>query len=149
MDVILLEKVEHLGALGDRVKVKPGFARNYLLPQGKATEATAANIEAFESRRSELEKAAEQSKAAAQAALAELKGVTLAITAKVGTEGRLFGSVGPADLVAAAARLGVTLRKSQIRMADLIRQTGDYEVDLHLHTEVDGVVKVEVIAAES
>ncbi len=148
MDVILLEKVENLGDLGEQVTVKSGYARNFLIPKGKATAATAVNVAAFEARRAELEKAVTDAKTAAEAALAELHGVTLSISSKVGSEGRLFGSVGAADVVQAASRLGVDLKKSQIRMSDLIRHVGEYEIDLQLHSEVRGSVKVEVIAAE-
>ena len=148
MDVILLEKVENLGDLGERVKVKPGYARNFLIPKGKATEATDTNIAAFEARRAELEKAAADARSGAETTLAELHGVTLSIASKVGSEGRLFGSVGSADVVTAASRLGVELKKSQVRMGELIRQVGEYEIDLQLHSDVRGSVKVEVIAAE-
>ena len=148
MDVILLEKVDNLGDLGEQVKVKAGYARNFLIPKGKATVATPANIAAFEARRAELEKAATDAKTAAAKTVVELHGVTLTISSKVGSEGRLFGSVGPADVVLAASRLGVELKKSQIRMSELIRQVGEYEIDLHLHGEVRGAVKVEVVSAE-
>jgi large subunit ribosomal protein L9 len=148
MDVILLERVEHLGELGEQVKVKPGYARNYLIPKGKATEATPANVAAFEARRAELEKAVADTRTAAEAARAELEGVTLTISSKVGSEGRLFGSVAAADVVLAASRLGVELKKSQVRMAEHIRQIGEYDIELVLHSEVRGKVKVEVVSAE-
>jgi len=148
MEVILLEKVDNLGKLGDRVKVRRGYARNYLIPTGKATEATGANLAAFESRRAELERAAADSLTTARAKVGEMQGVTLAIPVKVGSEGRLFGSVGSADIVAAAGRAGIELERSQIRMPDSIRQVGVYEIGVHLHADVDGVIKVEVLPEE-
>ena len=148
MEVILLTKVESLGKLGDRVKVRPGYARNYLIPQGKATVATAANLKAFEARRTELEREAAEGRSHAEAQVAAMQGVTLAIPVKVGSEGRLFGSVGSADIVAAAARAGIKLERSQVRLGDTIRQVGIYEVSVHLHSEVDGVLKVEVLPEE-
>ena len=148
MEVILLEKVDNLGKLGDRVKVRRGYARNYLIPTGKATEATGANLATFESRRAELERAAADSLTTARAKVGEMQGVTLAIPVKVGSEGRLFGSVGSADIVAAAGRAGIELERSQIRMPDSIRQVGVYEIGVHLHADVDGVIKVEVLPEE-
>ncbi len=148
MEVILLEKVDNLGKLGDRVKVRRGYARNYLIPTGKATEATGANLAAFESRRAELERTAADSLTTARAKVGEMQGVTLAIPVKVGSEGRLFGSVGSADIVAAAGRAGIVLERSQIRMPDSIRQVGVYEIGVHLHADVDGVIKVEVLPEE-
>ena len=148
MEVILLEKVDNLGSLGDRVTVKGGYARNFLIPKGKATEASEANVAAFEARRAELEKAQSDVRAAAEARLAEVAGLALTIAAKVGTEGRLFGSVGPADIVIAAAEAGVEIQRSEVRMDEPIRQVGETEVGVHLHTDVNGVIKVEVVAAE-
>jgi large subunit ribosomal protein L9 len=148
MEVILLTKVEHLGALGDRVKVRRGYARNYLIPKGKATELNEANLAAFEARRAELEQEIAAGRAHADAQVAAMAGVTLAIPVKVGSEGRLFGSVGSADIVAAAARAGIKLERNQIRLDDTIRQVGIYEVNVHLHPEVNGVLKVEVLAEE-
>ena len=148
MEVILLEKVDNLGSLGDRVTVKGGYARNFLIPKGKATEASEANVAAFEARRAELEKAQSDVRAAAEARLTEVAGLALTIAAKVGTEGRLFGSVGPADIVIAAAEAGVEIQRSEVRMDEPIRQVGETEVGVHLHTDVNGVIKVEVVAAE-
>lgn len=148
MEVILLEKVDNLGKLGDRIKVRRGYARNYLIPKGKATEATGANLEAFEAKRAELERAEADALESAQAKVAEMEGVTLAIPVKVGSEGRLFGSVGSADIVAAAGRAGIELERSQIRMPETIRQVGVYEIGVHLHADVDGVIKVEVLPEE-
>jgi large subunit ribosomal protein L9 len=148
MEVILLEKVDNLGSLGDRVTVKRGYGRNFLIPKGKATEASEANVAAFEARRAELEKTQSDLRAAAEARLAELEGLALTIAAKVGTEGRLFGSVGPADIVIAAAESGIEIQRSEVRMAEPIRQIGETEVGVHLHADVNGVIKVEVVAAE-
>jgi large subunit ribosomal protein L9 len=148
MEVILLEEMDRLGHLGDRVKVKAGYARNYLIPQGKATEATERNLAAFEARRVELERAQSEAKAAAEQRLAKLEGVTLVITMKTGSEGRLFGSVGSADVVSAAEKIGVELKKSEVRIAEPIRQIGEHTVGLHLFSNVNGDVKLEVVPAE-
>ena len=148
MEVILLVEMDQLGHLGDRVKVKAGYARNYLIPQGKATEATASNVAAFEERRAELERAQEEAKAAAEDRLSKFEGVTLVIAMKTGSEGRLFGSVGSADVVAAAEKIGVELKKSVVRIAEPIRQVGDHTVGLHLFSNVNGEVKLEVVPAE-
>jgi large subunit ribosomal protein L9 len=148
MEVILLEKIDNLGSLGDRVTVKGGYARNFLIPKGKATEASDANVAAFEARRAELEKAQADVRAAAEARLAELAGLALTIAAKVGTEGRLFGSVGPADIVIAAAEAGIEIQRSEVRMDEPIRQIGETEVGVHLHSDVNGVIRVEVVAVE-
>ncbi len=148
MEVILLVEMDQLGHLGDRVKVKAGYARNYLIPQGKATEATASNVAAFEERRAELERAQDEAKAAAEDRLSKFEGVTLVIAMKTGSEGRLFGSVGSADVVAAAEKIGVELKKSEVRIAEPIRQVGDHTVGLHLFSNVNGEVKLEVVPAE-
>ena len=148
MEVILLEEMDSLGRLGDRVKVKAGYARNYLIPQGKATEASERNVAAFEERRTELERAQAEARASAEARLAKFEGVTLLISMKTGSEGRLFGSVGSADIVHAAEKLGVELKKSEVRIAEPIRQVGEHTVGLHLFSNVDGEVKLEVVAAE-
>jgi large subunit ribosomal protein L9 len=148
MEVILLEKVENLGGLGDRVKVKSGYARNFLIPKGKATEATRLNVAAFEARRAELEKAEAEVRAAAEARLAQLDGLALIIPAKVGAEGRLFGSVGPADIADAAAAVQVEIHRSEVRMDDLIREVGEFEVGVHVHTDLNGMIKVTVVPSE-
>jgi large subunit ribosomal protein L9 len=148
MEVILLEEMDRLGHLGERVKVKAGYARNYLIPQGKATEATSKNLAAFEDRRADLERVQVESKAAAEVRLAKFDGVTLVIAMKTGSEGRLFGSVGSADIVAAAEKLGVELKKGEVRIADPIRQIGEHTVGLHLFNGVNGEVKLEVVSAE-
>lgn len=146
MEVILLGKVDSLGKLGDRVSVRRGYARNYLIPKGKATEVNEANLVAFEARRAELEQSAAEDRAHAEAQVAAMQGVTLAIPVKVGSEGRLFGSVGSADIVEAAARAGIELQRSQVRMDETIRQVGIHEINVHLHPEVNGVLKVEVLS---
>ena len=145
MEVILLEKVENLGSLGDTVKVRPGFGRNYLVPQGKAKRATPENIKYFEERRAELEKAAAEALAAAQARRDQVADVTLNITAKSGDEGKLFGSVGPADVADAAQAAGIELAKHEVRMPEgPIRATGEYDIHVHLYTDVDTTVRVVV-----
>ncbi len=148
MEVILLEEMDQLGHLGERVKVKAGYARNFLIPQGKATEATPRNLAAFEERRAELERAQAEARAGAEARLAKFEGVKLAIAMKSGTEGRLFGSVGSADIAAAAEKLGIELKKSEVRIAEPIRQLGEYTVGLHLFSNVNGEVEIEVIPTE-
>jgi large subunit ribosomal protein L9 len=149
MDVILLQKVANLGNIGDRVKVKSGFGRNYLLPEGKATLATAANVEKFEQRRAELERlAAEQLRSAGDraAALAEFR---VTISAKAGTEGKLFGSIGTADIAEAATRAGIAIARSEVRLPNgPLRTLGEHVVHVHLHADVDSPVTVVIIAEE-
>ena len=145
MEVILLEKVENLGSLGDKVKVRPGYGRNYLLPQGKAKPATAENIKLFEERRAELEKAAAEAVAAAEARKAQLEGLTVTINAKAGDEGKLFGSVGTADIAEAITQAGVPVDRQEVRLPEgPLRACGEYEIPLHLHTDVDASVKLVV-----
>ncbi|ADC72423.1 MULTISPECIES: 50S ribosomal protein L9 [unclassified Thioalkalivibrio] len=149
MEVILLEKIDNLGGLGDRVTVRSGFARNYLLPQGKAKFATAENIAEFEARRAELEKAAAEALAAAEARKAQLEGTVLEITAKSGGEGKLFGSIGPADIADALTAKGTEVEKKEVRMPEgPLRTTGEFEIGLHLHTDVDVDIHVVVIGEE-
>ena len=144
MQVILLEKVANLGNLGDVVKVKDGFARNFLIPQGKAKRATEANLKAFESRRAELEKA--QADTQAQARGAKLDGLTLQIVQKAGVDGRLFGSVTNYDIVEALKAQGHDVERSMIRMpAGPIKQVGDYHLQVQLHTDVLVTVNVSVL----
>jgi large subunit ribosomal protein L9 len=148
MEVILLEKVENLGDLGEKVNVKPGYGRNFLIPGGKATAATAENIAAFEARRAELEKLAAETKAAAEKRQAELEKLDINIDAKAGEEGKLFGSIGPVDIAEAVIAAGVELEKKEVRMPDgPIRAIGEYEVAIHLHSDVIVDLKV-TIAAE-
>jgi large subunit ribosomal protein L9 len=148
MQVILLEKVQNVGDLGDRVNVKPGFGRNYLLPQGKAVPATDANIAEFEARRAELEKVAAEKLSAAQARADKLEGISLTLVRKAGDEGKLYGSVSNIDIAEAAVDAGVELERNEIRMpTGPIRQTGEYDVAIHLHSDIDVSVKV-IVEAE-
>jgi large subunit ribosomal protein L9 len=149
MEVILLDKVENLGGIGDKVKVKPGYARNYLLPQGKATRATPENIAEFEARRVELEAKAAEAVNEAKARAEKITGLKLTITAKVGSEGKLFGSVGPVDIVEAAETAGVTIERSEVRLAEgPLRSVGEHEVEIHLHSEVSVPIFVSIEAEE-
>ena len=146
MEVILLEIIENLGGIGDRVNVKSGYGRNYLLPQGKATMATAENVARFEAMRVELEKKAGDELVAAKARGRELEGLTLDITAKAGPEGKLFGSIGPIDITEACHEAGFEVERSEVRMTDgPIRTVGTHEVELHLHAEVSVPVTVNAI----
>lgn len=150
MEVILLDRIENLGNLGDRVNVRPGYARNYLFPKGKARFATHENIAEFEARRVELEQAATEAQTAAEARRERLEGITLTMPAKAGSEGKLFGSIGPADIVAAAAAAGVEIEKREVIMpAGTLRQTGDHDVELHLHGNVTTSIRVSVVAEGS
>jgi len=147
MEVILLKKVDNLGKLGDRVKVRPGYGRNFLLPTGAAAPATKANIEAFEARRAELEKEAAETLAAAQARKERFEGMAVTIARKAGDEGRLFGSVGAADIAEAASAAGVELAKREVRLGEgPIHSLGEFEVKLHLHADVDATLKVTIVA---
>jgi len=146
MQVILLQKVANLGNLGDVVKVKDGFARNFLIPQGKAKRATEANLKAFESKRTELEKAQAETQAQAQARGAKLDGLTLQIVQKAGVDGRLFGSVTNYDIVEALKAQGHEVERSMIRMpAGPIKQVGDVHLQVQLHTDVVVSINVSVL----
>lgn len=147
MEVILLEKIANLGNLGDKVAVKAGYARNFLLPFGKATPATAANVEAFEARRAELEKAAAERKGEAEARAAKLAELSVTITANAGEEGKLFGSIGTRDIADAVTAAGVELEKSEVRLPEgPLRTVGEFDVAVHLHTDVEATVKLVVVA---
>ena len=149
MEVILLEKVANLGTIGDRVKVKPGYARNFLLPQGKATMATAENVKRFEARRAELERKAQEELYAAQQRAEGLQDFKLRITAKAGSEGKLFGSVGTADIAEATTAAGHKVERSEVRLpSGPIRVVGEHVVVLHLHTDVNVSVPVTIVAEE-
>lgn len=149
MEVILLKNVGHLGVLGDKVSVRNGYGRNYLVPGGFAVLANAENLEAFEARRADLESAAAQLHAAAEARKERIDGVSLTIARKAGDEGRLFGSVGTADIAAAAVEAGFKLDKSEVRLSDgPFRTTGEYEVALHLHVDVDAMITIDVVPAD-
>ena len=148
MEVILLDKIAKLGGLGDKVSVKSGYARNYLLPQGKAVFASDANVEHFEARRAEIEAKLATVLADAEARAAkvvELAEVTIA--SKAGDEGKLFGSIGTRDIADAITEAGVEIAKSEVRLPlGAIRETGEFEIAIHLHTDVDTSIKVAVIA---
>jgi large subunit ribosomal protein L9 len=147
MNVILLEKVQNLGKLGDRINVKNGYARNFLLPKGKAVLATPQNVAIFEQRRADLEKAEADILAAAQARRDAINGKTLTISAKAGDEGKLFGSVGTADIVEVAKAAGIELARHEVRLpSGPFRQIGAYEVEIHLHPDVDAQITVNVVA---
>ncbi|MGI9246480.1 MAG: 50S ribosomal protein L9 [Steroidobacteraceae bacterium] len=148
MEVILLQKVANLGNIGDKVKVKPGYGRNFLLPSGRAALATSANMKKFEERRAELEKAAADSLSSAQSRAKQLEGFKLDLRAKAGTEGKLFGSVGTSDVAEALTRAGIAIERSEVRLpGGPIRLVGEHRVKLHLHTDVEIDLPV-VITAE-
>ena len=146
MQVILMEKVANLGELGDVVKVKDGFARNFLIPHGKAKRATEANLKAFESRRAELEKAQAETLAKAKERGEKLEGLTIQITQKAGPDGRLFGSVTNYDIVEALQKQGHEVERSNIRMPQgPLKQVGDYPIQVSLHTDVTATITVSVL----
>jgi large subunit ribosomal protein L9 len=150
MEIILLEKVDNVGGIGDRVRVKSGYARNYLIPQGKATLATAANIAKFESRRAELEAKAAAELAEAQARAKKLEGLVLKIEMQVGAEGKLFGSVGTVDIAEAIGRHGIEVERSEIRLPEgPLRVVGEHRVDLHLHADVNVGLTIVIEGAEA
>ena len=148
MEVILLENIGNLGALGDTVAVKPGYGRNFLIPQGKAVPATQDNIARFETRRAELEAAAAETRAAAQVrgeALTALDAVNIAATA--GEEGKLFGSVGTRDIAEALTAAGCEVDKSEVRLPEgVIRELGEYEIMIQVHAEVSSSVAIHIVA---
>ena len=148
MQVILLDKIAHLGKVGDQVNVKSGFARNYLIPQGKAVMATKANIEHFEARRAELEEKADQALAAAVDRAARLEALgSVTIASKAGDEGRLFGSIGTRDIADAITAKGVEVAKSEVRLPNgLIRTLGEHEVTFQFHGEVFSHLNVVIVA---
>ncbi len=150
MEVILLENIENLGSVGDKVSVKSGFARNFLVPQAKAKIATAANLAEFEARRAELEKAAVEAKTTAESRKQAIEAIAvIEVSARVGSEGKLFGSIGVADVCDAIADLGETVEKSEIRMPEgALRTTGEHVVDIHLYTDVDAQVTINIVAEE-
>jgi len=149
MNIILLEKVTNLGNLGDKVSVKAGFGRNYLVPTGKAVLATPDRIKEFEARRADLEKAAAERLAVAQKQAESVEALSLSITHQAGEEGKLFGSVGLSDIVKACADAGVEVNKSAIKLSDgSIRQVGEFEIPVHLHTDVIATLKLAVVAED-
>jgi large subunit ribosomal protein L9 len=149
MEVILFEKIDRLGGIGDLVNVKAGFARNFLLPQGKAKAATEANKAEIEERRAEFEKLASEALSAAEKRREAIETLSIEITAKSGTEGKLFGSIGNVDIASALTEAGVEVEKREVRLPDgPLRQAGEYEITLHLHSEVNAVAKVTIIGEE-
>jgi len=148
MEIILLEKIANLGAMGEKVHVKPGFGRNYLIPQGKAAPATAENIAEYEARRAELESAAAEALASAEARRELLVEKVITITSKAGDEGKLFGSVGTADIAEMITEQLVAVERHEVRLPDgAFRVLGEHDVQLQLHTDVDVIVKL-LIEAE-
>ena len=149
MEVILLTKIDNLGDLGEKVKVKPGYARNYLVPSGKAKFATAENLAEFEARRAELEKIAAEALSKAEARKAELDGFKITITAKSVGEGKLFGSIGTVDIANAMQEAGKVIEKKEIRLpSGAFRHAGEYQVEIHLHTDVNATIDLEIIGEE-
>ena len=147
MEVILLENIAKLGILGDRVNVKSGYGRNYLVPQQKAVPATEENVKVFESRKAELQLQASDKLNVAQGRSEQIEALNVSITSKAGDEGKLFGSITVRDIAEAATSRGVTIEKSEVRLPDgPLRELGEYEITIHLHSEVEAVLKVAVIA---
>jgi large subunit ribosomal protein L9 len=146
VEVILLKNVGRLGALGDKVSVRPGYGRNYLIPSGFAVSATDANLEAFEARRAELEQVAAEQLAEARARRDRFEGMSVTIARRAGEQGRLFGSVGTGDIAEAVTAAGFTLSKGEVKLSGgPFRAAGEYEVTLHLHPEVDATITVDVV----
>ena len=149
MELILLQKVTNLGVLGDKVNVKPGYGRNYLVPQGKAVPATAANVAEFEAKRADYEAKAKAVHDEAEGRAAKLEGASVTITANAATEGKLFGSVGPRDIAEAFTAAGLPLEKSEVIMGEgALRNIGEYDIVVKLHADVQTTVKV-VVQAEA
>ena len=149
MQVILMEKVVNLGGLGDVVKVKDGFARNFLIPQGKAKRATPENLKEFENRRADLEKKANEQLTGAQERAEKLEGMKIDIAQKAGVDGRLFGSVTNADISEALGKLGLAVKKAEIRMPQgPLKHIGEYPITLQLHTDVLAHITVHVLAEQ-
>ena len=149
MEVILLQKVANLGNIGDRVKVRSGFGRNFLLPQGKATLATPDNIARFDARRAELERVAREHLSSAEERSVAMKDFKLTLHAKAGTEGKLFGSIGTSDIAEELTRVGFQIERSEVRLPHgPLRMVGEHTVNLHLHADVDVPVQVTIVAEE-
>jgi len=146
MQLILLQNVTNLGKLGDKVNVKPGYGRNYLVPQGKATPATAANLAEFEAKRAEYEAKAKAQLEGAEGRKAALDGVEVTVTANASTEGKLYGSISPRDIAEALTKHGHKVEKSEVVLGEgPLRRTGEHEVVVHLHADIDATVKVIVV----
>ena len=150
MEVLLLESIENLGSVGDKVNVKAGFARNYLVPQGKAKMATTANLAEFEARRAEFEKAANEARSIAESRKQAIEALgVVEITARVGSEGKLFGSVGVGDICDAIEALGGDVQKSELRMPEgALRVIGEHIVDIHQYTDIDTQATVNIVGEE-
>ena len=149
MQLILLQKVVNLGNLGDKVEVKPGYGRNFLVPQGKAVPATAANVAEFEAKRAEYEAKAQAMLGDAEGRRVKLEGASVTIHANASTEGKLYGSVGPRDIAEALTKAGLPVNKSEVVMGEgAIRHIGEFEVVVHLHADVETPVKV-IVAPEA
>lgn len=151
MDVILLEKVGKLGSIGDKINVKAGYGRNYLIPKGKAAFATEGNIAEFEARRSELEAAATAQLSESEARAAKLAALeTITITANAGDEGKLFGSIGTRDIADAVTAAGVEVAKSEIKLPEgALREIGEFDIDIQVHADVTQAIKLAVVAEEA
>lgn len=150
MELILLENVQNLGVLGDKVTVKPGFGRNFLVPQGKAVPATKDNVEMFEERRAELEARAQERVDAAKARRDAVDGQSIEITAKASSEGKLYGSVGTREIADALTDAGFAVDKSEIILSEgAIRNTGEFDIDLQLYAEVNATVHLTIIGDET
>jgi len=146
MEVILLEKVENLGKMGDKVNVRPGYGRNFLLPKGKATLATPENIAKFEARRAELEQRQADELSAAQKRAEQLQALSVRIPARAGNEGKLFGSIGTVDIAEACTAAGVAIQRSEVRLPNgPLRVVGEHEVEFHLHTDVNTLIVIAVV----
>ena len=149
MQIILLEKVANLGALGDTVTVRPGYARNFLFPQGKAVPATKANVEQFEARRAELEAQSAAKLADAESRKEKIEEIELSVAVKAGEEGKLFGSLGTRDIADLVTEAGVELAKAEVRLPEgPIRSVGEFDVAIHLHPEVNATLKLPVVAED-
>lgn len=147
MNVILLERLRNLGDLGEEVSVRPGYARNYLIPKGKAVRASAEARSHFETRRAELESAANELLGTAQARADKLKDLAITIVVKAGEEGKLYGSVGTQDIAEAVTRESIEVEKSEVRLPEgVIRAIGEYEIDVQLHSDVTATIKLSVVA---
>ena len=147
MQLILLQKVVNLGNLGDKVTVKPGYGRNFLVPQGKAVPATATNLAEFEARRAEYEAKAKASLEGAEGRKARLEGASVTISANASTEGKLYGSVGPRDIAEALTKAGMPVEKSEVVMGEgPLRHVGEFDVLVHLHADIETSIKVVIVA---
>ncbi|OEE76278.1 50S ribosomal protein L9 [Vibrio ordalii] len=148
MQVILLDKIGNLGSLGDTVSVKSGYARNFLIPQGKAVMATKSNVEMFETRRAELEAKVAEQLVASQARAEQVNALeVVVITSKAGDEGKLFGSIGTRDIADAITAAGVAVSKSEVRLPEgALRNVGSFEVSIQLHSEVFATAKIQIVA---